>query len=65
MKNIVINERIVEIPFVFQNLILKKGSKVLEFGCCQSSLAMQLASLGYRVTGVDFNDYEFWQRHKE
>jgi len=53
------NERIVERPFLYQNLDLKKGSKILEFGCCMSRLAVELASLGYKVTGVDLNDYEF------
>jgi len=56
---LIINERIVEIPFVFQNLKLPKGSKILDFGCGQSKLSLELASLGYRVTGVDLNDYDF------
>jgi len=56
---LVVNERIVEIPFVFQNLKLPKGSKILDFGCGESKLSLELASLGYRVTGVDLNDYNF------
>ncbi len=53
----VINERIVEIPFVFQNLDLKKGSNIVEVGCNTSKLSIELASLGYNVTGFDLNDY--------
>ena len=53
------NERMVERPFLYQNLDLKKGSSILDFGCCMSRLSVELASLGYGVTGVDLNDYEF------
>jgi ubiquinone/menaquinone biosynthesis C-methylase UbiE len=56
---LIVNERIVEYPFVFQNLNLKKGSKILDFGCCESKLSIELASLGYKVVGIDLNDYEF------
>src|SRR4030042_5037324 len=53
------NERIVEIPFVYQNLNLPKKAKVLDFGCCESKVSIELSSLGYNVTGVDLNDYPF------
>lgn len=52
-------DRIVEIPFVFQNLDLPKGAKILDFGCSESSLSLHLASLGYRVVGVDLRPYPF------
>lgn len=52
-------ERIVEIPWVFQNLGLPVGAKVLDFGCSQSPIALHLASLGYRVVGVDLRPYPF------
>lgn len=52
------NERTVEIPFVFQNLKLKKGSKIMDFGCTDSKLSIELASLGYKVTGTDLRNYE-------
>lgn len=58
-----INERIVEVPFVFQNLNLEKGQEVLDFGCNESKLSMELASLGYKVTGIDLNDYHFQHRN--
>ena len=52
-------ERIVEIPFVFQNLDLDRGARVLDFGCNESPVSMHLASLGYEVVGVDLNPYPF------
>lgn len=52
-------ERIVEFPFIFQNLNeIKPNSKILEFGCAKSKLSIELASLGYQVVGVDLLDYE-------
>lgn len=59
LYNLVINERIVELPFVFENLNLKEKSKIIEIGCCNSKLSIELASLGYLVVGVDLNDYQF------
>lgn len=56
------NERVVEMPFVFQNLKLKKGAKVLDFGCTDSKLPIELASLGYKVTGTDLREYKL--RHQ-
>ena len=52
------NERVVELPFVLQNMTLKKGAKILDFGCTDSKLSVELASLGYKVTGTDLRDYE-------
>jgi SAM-dependent methyltransferase len=51
-------ERIVEVPFVLQHMTLPVGSRILEFGCCQSLVSIQLASLGYKVTGVDVEGYD-------
>ena len=31
----------------------------MDIGCCQSRLSIELASLGYDVYGVDFNEYPF------
>ncbi len=53
------SERIVENPFVFTNLGLKKGTKILEVGCCRSTVALELSSLGYKVTAVDLKDYKY------
>jgi len=52
-----VNERIVEIPFTFQNMDLKKGSKILDVGCVRSKICFQLASLGYKVWGIDLRDW--------
>lgn len=52
-------ERVVELPWAIQNLGVPPGAAVLDFGCSQSPLALHLASLGYRVTGVDLRPYGF------
>jgi SAM-dependent methyltransferase len=52
--------RIAELPFVHQNLRLKESCKhILEVGCTESRLAMELASLGYEVCGIDIRKYPF------
>ena len=56
---VVVNERIVEIPFVFRHLDLPPGAAVLEFGSVKSWVSLALASLGYRVTGVDLRPYRY------
>ena len=53
-----INERVVELPFVFTNLPKSKKTKILDVGCCENILPIQLASLGYEVTGMDIRDYQ-------
>ncbi len=55
----VVNERILEIPFVFSR-IPKSAKTVLDVGGCESSVALSLASLGYKVTVVDINPYPFF-----
>ena len=57
---IVINERIVEIPFIFSAITSKnKSKKILDFGCTRSWLSLSLASLGHSVYGIDLRDYPF------
>jgi len=56
-REIHINERILEIPFVFQHL--PQSGRILDVGCTNSPLALQLACLGYQVTGVDTRNYPF------
>lgn len=53
----VTSERIVEVPWIFANLGLPRGARVLDFGCSESPVALELASLGYRVVGVDLRPY--------
>ena len=60
---VVVNERIVEIPFVFQHFDLPPGAAVLEFGSVKSWVSLALASLGYRVTGVDLRPYPYAHPH--
>ena len=55
-----VNERIVEIPFVLRHLSLPPGVNVLDFGCNRSFLSVNMASLGYKVTGVDLLPYLYW-----
>lgn len=56
----VFSERIVEYSIVLANLNLKpsKWVKILDIGCYYSNFPIQLASMGFSVTGVDLMDYE-------
>jgi SAM-dependent methyltransferase len=55
-----INERIVEMPFVFETMAeLALGARILDIGCAESTVAFSLASLGYEVTGIDLHPYPF------
>lgn len=55
---LVTTERVVEYPFVFQNLEGVRGP-VLDVGCCSSRLPIALASRGFRTVGLDFNPYPY------
>lgn len=57
---LVVVERIVEIPFVFMHLDVPRGSRVLDFGGTGSSIALHLASLGLDVTVFDLRPYGFY-----
>jgi len=50
-----VNERIVELPFVYGRL--RERQRVLDVGCAESTLSISLASLGFQVTGVDLRSY--------
>lgn len=55
-----INERIVEAPFVMASIAdLPAGSRIIDVGADESTVALSLASLGYAVTAVDLNGYPF------
>ncbi len=55
-----VNERIIEVPFVFSELKAdEKRLKILDFGCTNSWLPISLASMGHDVFGVDLRDYPF------
>jgi SAM-dependent methyltransferase len=52
------NERIAEIPYVFRALApLAPGSRVLDVGAAESTLAFSLASLGFQTTALDLRAY--------
>ena len=55
--HVVINERIVDYSFVHQNIGLNGEGRILDVGCCGSSLVIELASLGYEVYGIDVKSY--------
>lgn len=54
-----INERVAEIPFAYASITsaLPRGSRVLDVGASESTVAIGLASLGYRVTALDPRPY--------
>ena len=54
-------ERLVEIPFLFRNII-SPPAKVLDVGCWESINSISLAMLGYDVTGIDMMPYGY--KHK-
>jgi 2-polyprenyl-3-methyl-5-hydroxy-6-metoxy-1,4-benzoquinol methylase len=49
-------ERVVEYPWVLQNLGIKNG-RILDVGCCQSFFSHELIRRGYEVYGVDVGPY--------
>lgn len=53
------NERMVEIPFILQNIPKEKSIKILDIGCDESILPIMLSSYGYNVHGIDINNYDF------
>lgn len=55
-----VNERIFERPFVFLNLPpLERNIKVLDVGCSFNTLSLEMASMGYKVWGIDLIEYPF------
>ena len=52
-------ERSIEIPFVISAVTsgVESTASVLDVGCAESLLPFELASLGYRVTGIDLREY--------
>ena len=52
------SERLVEQPFIFRNIHSPPAS-VLDIGCWESIVPIQLAMLGYQVTGIDIQNYGY------
>jgi len=60
IKKVLINERIVEIPFAIEALnAARKGCRILDLGCMESMLPLFISTLGYEVTGFDFRKYPY------
>jgi SAM-dependent methyltransferase len=54
------NERIIEKSWVFRHFPpVGAGIRVLDLGCAESRAALELASNGYRVTGIDMQPCPF------
>jgi len=50
-----VDEHFMQIPFIFKHI--GAAAKVVDIGCTGSPVALQLATMRYNVTGVDYNDY--------
>jgi len=48
-----VNERIIEVPWIFNSLNFQKPGKVLDVGWLESSVPLSLATAGFEVTGID------------
>ncbi len=60
-KDYYYSERMVELPFLFRNVAPPPRS-LLDIGCVESVVPIQLSMLGYDVTGIDIRNYHF--KHK-
>jgi SAM-dependent methyltransferase len=58
-RRFLVNERIVENAFVLRN-IPRMAKRVLDVGCSESYLSIQLAGLGFSVYGIDVQDYRLY-----
>lgn len=55
-----VNERIIEIPFIFRSIGNENFPlKILDFGCTRSWIPISLASMGHEVHGIDLRYYPF------
>lgn len=52
--------RLLENPFAIYHVMSISPRKVLDIGCAKNTLALELATLGFNVTGVDLRDYPFF-----
>jgi len=60
LKSVFINERIIEIPFAISCLEgVGKENRVLDVGCTESVLPLNVACLGYKVMGLDYRPYPY------
>ncbi|TSA45699.1 class I SAM-dependent methyltransferase [bacterium] len=54
-----------EISFLLKNIPIKKGSEVLDLCCGHGRHSLELASRGYKVTGLDYSKFELGLARKE
>jgi 2-polyprenyl-3-methyl-5-hydroxy-6-metoxy-1,4-benzoquinol methylase len=59
---IVITERIIENAYALRNLPANI-KRILDVGCCESDLSIQLATMGFEVYGIDVRNYELSHRN--
>ena len=52
------NERVIEVPWIFNQLDFTKPGKVLDIGWLESSVSVSLATAGFKVTGIDLRKGE-------
>lgn len=61
-----VNERIVEVPWAFRTLSgLDPGARILEIGAAESTFALSMAALGYRVTALDLHPLPYTHQNLE
>ena len=68
IEDLVISERIIELPLFHQwvgKIFPKPKGKFLEIGHVASSTSLELASLGFDVTAIDLRDYPFTHKNLE
>jgi len=53
-----VNERIIEIPWLFSKIDFEKKGKVLDIGYLESTVPFSLATAGFAVTGIDIRQSE-------
>ena len=59
-KLMAVNERIIEYPFIFNQILREKPpQKILDFGCTKSWLSLALSSFGYDIIGIDLREFEY------
>ncbi len=46
-----------QVSFIHKNLGLKKGAKILDLACGHGRISIELAKLGYKVTGLDYSKH--------
>jgi 2-polyprenyl-3-methyl-5-hydroxy-6-metoxy-1,4-benzoquinol methylase len=44
-----------QVSFIHKNLGLKKGAKIMDLACGHGRVSIELAKLGYQVTGLDYS----------